>query len=429
MVKAGSLPTELRKGHVMIRIVYCMNDPPHFISPLPYLAMSQTSTQDSVRVAKQYLDTRLKALDSSSDTASDSAGRVPLIDLGPSFNGSDDSKRAVATQIDSACRSVGFFQISHHGISAKACQDILTQARRFFHDLPWSKKQTLHIHNSTLFRGWEPNDYTAANPDDWKTDNPNTKGTDEDAVETKEAFNWGYEDQLDPMGGDGNYVELDGERPGPGHGNVWPSEIDLPGFYDAVRDYYGQVLQLARHLFQLFALGLNLPADYFDRLMTHPGGIARLLYYPAQAVDQPALNASHKSLGLGAHTDYECFTLLLASENPGLEILAPSLDNSGSSQWVSVPVRPDCLTVNVADFLMRWTNGVYRSTVHRVINQDPTKERYSVPFFFSINYDEKVETLPSCADEESKEKFPPICAGEYVLERLRATLKEEGVTV
>jgi hypothetical protein len=43
------------------------------------------------------------------------------------------------------------------------------------------------------------------------------------------------------------------------------------------------------------------------------------------------------NLGLGAHTDYECFTLLPSSAGPGLEIL--------------FPFGP--LTVNVADSLMR----------------------------------------------------------------------------
>ena len=67
--------------------------------------------------------------------------------------------------------------------------------------------------------------------------------------------------------------------------------------------------------------------------------------------------------------------------------------------------------------------GVYKSTVHRVVNRT-TDERYSVPFFFSINYDQTVETLPSCVTPENPSRYPPVKAGEYILERLKATAKD-----
>jgi isopenicillin N synthase-like dioxygenase len=200
--------------------------------------------------------------------------------------------------------------------------------------------------------------------------------------ETKEGFNWGYEEGLDPTGGDGQYTELDGAAE---NGNVWPFEEDIPGFYETVRDYYGQILTLARHLFRLVALSLDLPEDHFDPMTTHPGGIARLLYYPKSNNPQPLdPNSKDKEIGLGAHSDYECFTILLCSSASGLEILSPE------NVWVPAPAVEGSFIINVADFLMRWTNGVYRSTVHRVVNRT-REERYSVPFFFSVNYDQVVE--------------------------------------
>jgi hypothetical protein len=77
-------------------------------------------------------------------------------------------------------------------------------------------------------------------------------------------------------------------------------------------------------------------------------------------------------------------TILLCSSAPGLEVLSPD------GQWTSAPKVPGSFIVNVADFLMRWTNGIYQSTVHRVVNRT-SEARYSVPLFFSINYDQVVE--------------------------------------
>ncbi|KIW71087.1 hypothetical protein PV04_03295 [Phialophora macrospora] len=354
---------------------------------------------------------------------SDSLPSVPLIDIGASFSADPAARNTIARQIREACVTTGFFQLSNHGVSAEAMAGVLKQAERFFHELSPATKEELHVKHSPLFRGYEPHDFSYVNPDD-------RIGKDgsgyEHQQETKEGFNWGYEEGLDPTGGDGKYVELDGQSPAAtGLGNLWPTEDSLPGFYDAIKLYYGQVLQLARHLFRLFALSLGLEEGYFDQAMTHPGGIARLLYY--KSLPSAVNGAADKSegedegkLGLGAHTDYECFTLLLSSSNPGLEILfPPSPLTDNKAVWLPCPVRPGTLTVNVADFLMRWTNGLYKSTIHRVVTKPGSGERYSVPFFFSINYDAHVEALPE--EVVGKSIYRPMKAGEYVLERLRAT--------
>lgn len=152
-------------------------------------------------------------------------------------------------------------------------------------------------------------------------------------------------------------------------------------------------------------------------MITHPGGIARLIRYRPSSNPKPLSEVNEdEEIGLGAHSDYECFTLLLQDSNPGLEILSPD------GHWISAQPVEGGIVVNVADFLMRWTNDKYKSTVHRVVNRT-AKERYSIPLFFSINYDETVETLPSCISEENPAKYPPIAAGRYVLDRLSLTVK------
>ena len=55
--------------------------------------------------------------------------------------------------------------------------------------------------------------------------------------------------------------------------------------------------------------------------------------------------------------------------------------------WVDVPPVPGAFVVNIGDLLEQWTNGVFKSTRHRVVNQVAGRERYSCAFFTSPNYD------------------------------------------
>ncbi|KAK5118533.1 hypothetical protein LTR85_007998 [Meristemomyces frigidus] len=308
--------------------------------------------------AEDYLELRLRG----SETDSLVEPSIPIIDIGDTFESSLPDKQKAAEEIRRACITSGFFIITSHGISTKARGDILDQAKSLFTKTPREQKQLIHIKHSLYGYGWEPSDATTIAGD----------------VETKEAFNWSYEDDLDVSGGDSGYVQLDGSSVS--NVNQWPDEPLLPGFYGGIKDYYGQALGLARHLCKLFALSLRLPEDYFDSMTTHPSGNSRLMYYPpAEPVAE-----SKDGVGLGAHSDYQCFTILLCSSTPGLEILSPS------GRWIAAPVVQDGLVINIGDMMMRWTNGLFKSTVHRVVNRTG-EERYSVPLFFGVNNDHIVE--------------------------------------
>lgn len=187
--------------------------------------------------------------------------------------------------------------------------------------------------------------------------------------------------------------------------NVWPN---LPGFRESIADYYGAVLSLARQLIRLFAEVLKLPSDFFDGLVSMPGAMGRLIHYPPQPASDP------NALGIGAHTDIECFTILCQGDVPALQIL------NVQGQWVQAPPIPGTFVVNIGDMLARWTNDKFISTVHRVWNVTG-KERYSIPFFFGINYDVTIKTLESCLADGQKSKYEPVLAGDYVWQRLSAS--------
>ena len=108
-------------------------------------------------------------------------------------------------------------------------------------------------------------------------------------------------------------------------------------------------------------------------------------YTPAVRTDSP---------GIGAHTDYECFTILLPTA-PGLEVL------NGAGDWIDVPLVDNAFVINIGDMLEVLSNGTYMATAHRVRNV--AEERYSFPMFCNLDYDTVIAPLPELvsADCES----------------------------
>lgn len=178
----------------------------------------QTTYDEARNGAAAYLQSRLSAKDNDVNENF----MIPFIDLTPSFSKSPADRQRVASQIRKACTTSGFFYITNHGVPKSACDGILHQAERFVTQLPLEKKEALHLKNNKFGLGWEPSEYTSIAGD----------------KEEKEVFNFAYEAELDPTGGDGKYKNLDGST---GKSNMWPSLEDLPGFYDGVKEYYGSV--------------------------------------------------------------------------------------------------------------------------------------------------------------------------------------------
>jgi isopenicillin N synthase-like dioxygenase len=71
-----------------------------------------------------------------------------------------------------------------------------------------------------------------------------------------------------------------------------------------------------------------------------------------------------------------------------------------------------------------WTNDLYVSTPHRVVNRSG-QERYSIPTFFNPDYHAVVSCLPSCQSADRPPKYEPIKSGDYLVGRLSDAQKSQ----
>lgn len=312
---------------------------------------------------------------------------LPVVDLASSGESNGPSLARIAAEIGAACRDVGFFYVVNHGVDNGLIAEAFAQAHRFF-ALPLADKRRLAIEKIGGNRGYSGLLHEALDP---------ARGPD-----LKEAFNVGLDlapDDPELLAGE-PFRSL----------NAWP---DLPHFRETLLAYYDACAALGARLHRAFASDLGLKPDFFADKFDRPMATLRLLHYPAPS------RGADPEMGAGAHTDYGNLTLLAIDEVGGLEV------RTRAGQWIEAPVVASAFVVNVGDCLMRWTNDVYVSTLHRVVNRS-LKERYSIAFFFDPNPDARVEAIPSCVPEGEFARYPPILAADYLKMCLDASKPAEA---
>lgn len=309
---------------------------------------------------------------------------IPLIDFAPMAGGDLAARRAMAAELRAACVEVGFFYIRNHGVPQPVVDAAFAQCPRFF-GLPIEQKMRVHVARSVNNSGYTP--LLEENTD------PTAAG------DLHEAFDVAHERP------EGDLARVQApEHFGP---NQWPD--GLPGFRAALEAYRSAMLALGHRLFSAFALALRLPEDFFAPLTDRPTAVMRLIHYPSQSIP-----IDPRRIGIGAHSDYECFTILAQQDVPALQA------RNQRGVWVDAPPIPDTFVVNVGDQMARWTNDLFASTLHRAVNVSG-RARNSIPFFMGSNHDTLLRALPGCADADHPDKYPPTLAGDYVRSRFDAT--------
>ncbi len=301
---------------------------------------------------------------------------VPVIDL----TDFDLRREEITDQLWKAATEVGFFQLSEHGLDLALIKQAFGLSERFF-ALAESEKQRFPLKKG-LNSGWE-----------FKSQVRPSTGTADD----KESFQ----------------ITL------PHMDDLWPNQAVVPEFHRVMLDFEYKAWQLGMKVLSCFAERLGFDREFFThahhRSSEEYQSTLRLLHY----LPMPEGTIPDASIWrAGAHTDFDCLTMVFQQENQGGLQVSPGKDAEGKGderEWFTVTPKEDRITCNIGDMLMRWSDDRLKSTLHRVRMPKPgdyNGPRYSMAFFCQANKDQVIQG--------PEKKYPPITARDYLLQRIQA---------
>ncbi len=331
---------------------------------------------------------------------------VPVIDISPYIAGGTEEERdAVARQVDTAAREVGFIQLAGHGIDPDTWDGLADALDAFFlRDLDLKKRT---VAPPEVNRGYSPP----------KSERLSLSLGVESATGMNdffEAFNIGAQASSFPELAlpAADYPE-----------NVWPTETDgaMADFRDNLERWFDAAQHVAETLTVIFEDALDVPRGTITSLADHSIDVLRTINYaldPGQAVELDG-----ELTGMGEHTDYGIVTVLWADRVAGLQVLG----EDGS--WNDVLPESGALLVNVGDVTARLTNDQWKSTLHRVrppVVDGTIRRRRSAAFFHDGNVDAVVGPLPGMVDDEHPARYEPMTVGEHVARKLAGSRSLES---
>ena len=285
-------------------------------------------------------------------------------------------KAEIADQLWSAAVEVGFFQIVNHGIDLDRVSDAFATSERFF-ALPDAVKAQ-YPHHKALNVGWESKAQVR----------PSTGTPDQ-----KESY----------------------QITRPHMAGLWPSDAELPHFKADTLGFEAECWALAMKVLSCFALKLGFDEDFFTRAHNpnspeYQSTLRLLHYYPVD----PATLGQPGVWRAGAHTDFDCLTLLFQRAGQGGLQVCPGKEMDGQA-WSTVEPDDAAITCNIGDMLMRWSDDQLPSNFHRVrcpLPHEYLGSRYTLAYFAQANRDAVIEG--------PGQKYPAISAGDYLRQRVAA---------
>ena len=339
---------------------------------------------------------------------------IPVIDL------ANPNTNELLHQIRHACTTWGFFQLLNHGIPSQLIESYREHKAKFF-DMPYETKLKLkrNAHNA---RGYFDDELTKRRRD-WK-----------EALDVGVPGSRNWEGDYD---NDVRNACLDGY-------NQFPTSKECPNFREVTIQYFEECAKLSNCLARLMSCSLGITegsddAKILDRIASDHTSYLRMNYYPPCVIPVDN-NNDPPPLGISPHRDAGFLTVLLQDDDcHSLQVARfEDSDLGRDNSWVTVNPIPGAVTINTGDMAMIWSNGLFRAPLHRVLT-DPTKKRYSSPFFYNPGYNELISPLDCCcsSNEEKnssevlmdKKKYQPCLWGYFRALRFAGDLTDLGVEI
>ncbi|TVY17061.1 putative iron/ascorbate oxidoreductase [Lachnellula arida] len=320
---------------------------------------------------------------------------IPIINLSPLTSSPASPSQSPPTSahlelsrtLVQACHSTGFVYITGHGIPASLIHEAFSYSRAFFALAEEQKALVARRDGSKVFRGWSA------------VGREQVGGV----VDWTESYGLGIDNN-------------------PTQPNLWPPSSILPGFRPFMHSFQDSCWAVSQIILRALALGLGLP-DHSSLLKFHAQSENELSLRHYPAVDADVVESGQVDR-LGAHTDYDSFTLLWQDGRGGLEVWDRN-GGDGNGGWVDVRAVEGALVMNIGDVLQRWSNDFLVSTLHRVHlppldesyerrdGKRMTVPRFSIPYFVIPKGDTVMEPLEGGFGEGQQKKYEPVSFGEY----------------
>ncbi len=296
---------------------------------------------------------------------------IPVVDLQDFLSDSPPRQQSFVSTMGSALEDIGFFAVINHGVDSTLIQSAYQVAQTFF-ELPEAVKRRYEDPKLNGQRGF--------------TRFGREHAKDHPVPDLKEFWHVG-ESKLP---------------------NLYPAEV--PQFAPTLNELHTQLAACAAKLLEACALYLGEPRNLLREMTIGGDTILRVIHYPPVEID-----AHPASLRSAPHEDINLITLLCEATADGLEL------RQRDGLWRPIHALEGQIIVDSGDMLQQLTNGLLKSTTHRVVNPDSDRDRrFSMPYFVHPKAEADLTPLPSCiAKTGGYATFPPITAGAYLQQRLQ----------